>query len=45
MTSVLHKFPGRSSFDRGLQLAELDYLVGSAAAQAAFVESYAGGPL
>jgi p-hydroxybenzoate 3-monooxygenase len=44
MTSVLHKFPGRSSFDRGMQIAELDYLVGSAAAQAAFVESYAGAP-
>jgi p-hydroxybenzoate 3-monooxygenase len=44
MTSVLHKFPGRSSFDRGMQIAELDYLVGSAAAQAAFVESYAGTP-
>jgi len=42
MTSVLHKFPGRSSFDRGMQIAELDHLVGSAAAQAAFVESYAG---
>jgi p-hydroxybenzoate 3-monooxygenase len=45
MTSVLHRFPGRSSFDRGVQLAELDYLVGSKAAQAAFVESYTGAPL
>jgi hypothetical protein len=27
-----------------MQIAELDYLVGSAAAQAAFVESYAGAP-
>ena len=44
MTSVLHRFPGRSSFDRAMQIAELDYLVGSAAAQAAFVESYAGAP-
>jgi p-hydroxybenzoate 3-monooxygenase len=41
----LHKFPGRSSFDRALQIAELDYLVGSAAAQGAFVESYAGAPV
>ncbi len=45
LTSVLHRFPGRSSFDRGLQLAELEYLFGSAAAQAAFVENYAGAPL
>jgi p-hydroxybenzoate 3-monooxygenase len=42
MTSVLHRFPGRSSFDRGMQIAELEYLVESAAAQAAFVESYTG---
>jgi hypothetical protein len=27
-----------------MQIAELDYLVGSATAQAAFVESYAGTP-
>jgi p-hydroxybenzoate 3-monooxygenase len=45
MTSILHTFPGQSSFDRGLQLAELDLLADSTAAQAAFVESYAGAPL
>jgi len=45
LTSVLHKFPGRTSFDRGIQLAELDELASSAAAQAAFVESYTGTPL
>jgi len=44
MTSVLHAYPGRTSFDRAMQLAELDYLVGSAAARAAFVESYTGSP-
>jgi p-hydroxybenzoate 3-monooxygenase len=42
LTSVLHLFPGQSSFDRRMQLAELDQLAGSAAAQAAFVESYTG---
>jgi p-hydroxybenzoate 3-monooxygenase len=41
----LHTFPGQSSFDRGLQLAELDLLADSTAAQAAFVENYAGAPL
>ncbi|HUL83741.1 MAG TPA: 4-hydroxybenzoate 3-monooxygenase [Gammaproteobacteria bacterium] len=45
LTSVLHAYPGRSSFDRALQIAELDYLVGTASAQAAFVESYTGTPL
>jgi p-hydroxybenzoate 3-monooxygenase len=42
LTSVLHRYPGRSSFDRHMQLAELDQLASSAAARAAFVESYAG---
>jgi len=42
LTSVLHRFPDQSSFDRGMQLAELDQLASSAAARAAFVESYTG---
>jgi p-hydroxybenzoate 3-monooxygenase len=42
LTQVLHRFPGQSSFDRGMQLAELDQLASSAAARAAFVESYTG---
>jgi len=42
LTSVLHLFPGRSSFDRRMQLAEIDQLASSAAARAAFVESYTG---
>ncbi len=42
LTSVLHRFPGRTSFDRGMQLAELDHLASSAAARAAFVETYTG---
>jgi p-hydroxybenzoate 3-monooxygenase len=42
LTSVLHRYPGQTSFDRGMQLAELDHLVTSAAARAAFVEAYTG---
>ena len=42
LTSVLHRFPGRTSFDRGMQIAELDQLVSSGAARAAFVEAYTG---
>jgi p-hydroxybenzoate 3-monooxygenase len=42
LTSVLHRFPGRTSFDRGMQIAELDQLVSSSAARAAFVEAYTG---
>ena len=29
LTSVLHRFPGQTSFDRGMQIAELDQLVSS----------------
>jgi p-hydroxybenzoate 3-monooxygenase len=42
LTSVLHRYPGRTSFDRGMQLAELEHLASSAAARAAFVEAYTG---
>ena len=42
LTSVLHRFPGRTSFDRSMQIAELEHLVTSAAARAAFVEAYTG---
>lgn len=45
LTSVLHKYPGQSSFDRRIQLAELDYLAGSEAAQTAFAENYIGLPI
>ena len=44
MTTILHKFPDQSTFDRGIQLAELDYLTSSDAAQAAFAENYVGLP-
>jgi p-hydroxybenzoate 3-monooxygenase len=42
LTSMLHRYPGQTSFDRGMQLAELDHLASSAAARAAFVEAYTG---
>lgn len=45
MTSLLHKFPEHSAFDRRIQLAELEYVSGSAAAQAAFAENYVGLPM
>ncbi|HEY8519501.1 MAG TPA: 4-hydroxybenzoate 3-monooxygenase [Gammaproteobacteria bacterium] len=45
LTGLLHRPPGRSTFDRRLQLAELEYLASSEAAQTAFAENYAGLPL
>jgi p-hydroxybenzoate 3-monooxygenase len=45
MTSLMHHFPGSASFDRKVQLAELDYLVHSEAASKAMAENYVGLPL
>jgi p-hydroxybenzoate 3-monooxygenase len=45
MTSLLHLFPETGQFGRKMQLAELDYLVGSKAASAALAENYVGLPL
>lgn len=45
MTSVLHRFPDQTEFDRKIQLAELDYLIGSPSAQTAFAENYIGLPM
>ena len=44
LSTVLHRFPDQSTFDRGIQLAELDYLADSEAAQASFAENYVGLP-
>jgi p-hydroxybenzoate 3-monooxygenase len=44
MTSLLHCFPETGAFGRKIQLAELDYLVGSRAAQTALAENYVGLP-
>ncbi len=44
MTSLLHFFPESGPFGRKLQLAELEYLVGSRAASTALAENYVGLP-
>jgi p-hydroxybenzoate 3-monooxygenase len=44
MTSALHRFPEHTPFDRKIQLAELDYLHNSVAAQTTIVENYVGLP-
>jgi p-hydroxybenzoate 3-monooxygenase len=45
MTTLMHNFPSSSSFDRKVQLAELEYLVQSEAASKAMAENYVGLPL
>ncbi|HET6159947.1 MAG TPA: 4-hydroxybenzoate 3-monooxygenase [Dongiaceae bacterium] len=42
MTSLLHRFPDTGPFGQRIQLAELDYLVGSRAASTALAENYVG---
>jgi len=44
MTTLLHRFPDASPFDRRVQEAELDYVTGSAAARTALAENYVGLP-
>jgi p-hydroxybenzoate 3-monooxygenase len=44
MTSMLHRFPGRNPYDDRIQLAELDYVTSSRAAQEALAENYVGLP-
>jgi p-hydroxybenzoate 3-monooxygenase len=40
----MHKFPDEGEFGARIQLAELDYLVGSKAATASLAENYVGLP-
>jgi p-hydroxybenzoate 3-monooxygenase len=44
MTSTLHTFPNTDDFARGLQRAELDYLIHSDAAMSVLAENYVGLP-
>lgn len=45
MTTLTHRFPEASSFERRAQAAELGYLVASKAAQTALAENYVGLPI
>jgi p-hydroxybenzoate 3-monooxygenase len=44
MTAMLHRFPAEDSFHRKLQLAQLEYVVGSRAAATSLAENYVGLP-
>jgi p-hydroxybenzoate 3-monooxygenase len=44
MTMLLHKLHAPQSFERQMQIAELDYLASSRAAQSALAENYVGLP-
>ncbi len=44
MTKLLHRFPEEGDFGRRMQIAELEYIAGSTAAQTALAENYVGLP-
>ncbi len=43
-TSMMHRFPDQTAFDLKMQVADLEFLRGSAAAQKAMAENYVGLP-
>jgi p-hydroxybenzoate 3-monooxygenase len=45
LTALMHRFPETGAFDHRMQMAELDYIAGSRAAQTAIAENYVGLPL
>lgn len=45
LTKLMHRFPDDGPFERAMQIAELDYIAGSVAAQTAIAENYVGLPL
>ena len=45
LTKLMHRFPDDGPFERQMQMAELDYIASSRAAQAAIAENYVGLPL
>lgn len=45
LTRLMHRFPEDGPFERRIQLAELDFIASSEAAQTAIAENYVGLPL
>lgn len=45
LTKLMHRFPDDGPFERRMQLAELDYIAASSAAQRSIAENYVGLPI
>ena len=45
LTKLMHRFPDDGPFERRMQVAELDYIANSVAAQTSIAENYVGLPL
>jgi p-hydroxybenzoate 3-monooxygenase len=43
-TSLMHRFPDQTGFDRRMQRAEIEFLKTNTAAQTAMAENYVGLP-
>jgi p-hydroxybenzoate 3-monooxygenase len=45
LTRLMHRFPEDGPFERAMQVAELDYIASSRAAQTSIAENYVGLPV
>ncbi len=45
LTKLMHRFPEDGAFERAMQIAELDYIASSKAAQTSIAENYVGLPV
>ena len=45
LTKLMHRFPDDGPFERRMQLAELEYIASSVAAQTSIAENYVGLPI
>ncbi|MBD3730581.1 MAG: 4-hydroxybenzoate 3-monooxygenase, partial [Sphingomonadales bacterium] len=45
LTRLMHRFPEDGAFERAMQVAELDYIATSRAAQTSIAENYVGLPV
>jgi p-hydroxybenzoate 3-monooxygenase len=45
LTKLMHRFPDSDAFDRRMQVADLDYIASSVAAQTTIAENYVGLPM
>lgn len=45
LTKLMHRFPEDGAFERAMQVAELDYIASSTAAQTSIAENYVGLPV
>jgi p-hydroxybenzoate 3-monooxygenase len=45
LCTMVHQFPGQSAFERGMQLADLNYMTGTREGRAVFAHNFTGLPV